>query len=171
MCRPGFVAGVPARYWWPALFGFVFSTSERKGGAFATRWEWVSLDNQMAVIPASVRKGKRKTATYALWDEVVWLLRRIAEPRRELVFAWDKSDCAFYKTYGKILVDAQLPNDRKHKLQGLRVTHNTWHKVMTGKHSPLLQHGSSATSERHYEDRRFTTQPPPKLFIPWQSIG
>jgi len=167
-CRPGFVCGVPARYWWPALFGFVFSTSERRGGTFATRWEWVSLENHVAVIPAAVRKGKRKTATYPLWDEVCWLLSRIIEPRRELVFPWDKSETTFYHHYGRILVDAQLPNDRRHKLQCLRVSHNTWHKVMTGQHSPLLMHSSSRTSERHYEDRRFTTPPPSKLFIPWQ---
>jgi integrase len=169
-CRPGFVAGIPARYWWPALFGFVFSTSERKGGTFATRWEWVSLDNRMAVIPASVRKGKRKTATYPLWEEVCWLLGRITEPRRELVFPWDKSEGAFYKHYSKILIDSQIPDTRKHKLQGLRVTHNTWHNVMTGRHSPLLMHSSAATSERHYEDKRMTTPPPAKLFIPWRHV-
>lgn len=169
MCRPGFVAGVPARYWWPALFGFVFSTSERKGGTFAARWDWVNLDTRMCVIPAAVRKGKKKTATYPLWDEVVWLLGRITEPLREVVFAWDKSECSFYKHYSKILIDAAIPNTRKHKLQGLRVTHNTWVKVFSGKHSPLLMHSSSATSERHYEDKRFTAAPPTKLFIPWQA--
>ncbi len=168
MCRPGLIDGIPARYWWPALFGFVFSTSERKGGTFATRWEWVSLDNRMAVIPAFARKGKRKTANYPLWDEVVWLLGRIVEPRRELVFPWPLSACTFYKHYSKILVDAQIPDDRKHKLQGLRVTHNTWHNVMTGRHSPLLMHSSSATSERYYEDKKYTTPAPAKLFIPWR---
>jgi integrase len=74
MCRPGFVAGVPARYWWPALFGTAFCTSERKGALFAMRWEWVSLESKIAVIPAEARKGRRKTATYPLWDEVCWLL-------------------------------------------------------------------------------------------------
>jgi integrase len=167
-CRPGFVAGIPARYWWPAIFGFVFSTSERRGGTFATRWEWVNLDNRIAVIPAAVRKGKRKTATYPLWDEVCWLLNRIVEPRRDLVFPWDKSETSFYKHYSKILVDAQIPDDRRHKLQGLRVTHNTWHRVMTGRHSPLLMHSSTATSERHYEDKKMTAMPSPKLLIPWQ---
>lgn len=166
-CRPGLICEIPARYWWPALFGFVFCTSERKGGTLATRWEWISLQNRVAVIPASVRKGGRKTGTYHLWEEVVWLLNRIAQPRRDLLFPWDLSDGSFYKHYGKILVDAQIPNDRKHKLQCLRVTHNTWHKVMTGRHSPLLMHSNAATSERHYEDKKFTTIPPPKLMIPW----
>lgn len=34
-------------------------------------------------------------------------------------------------------------------------------------HSPLLMHSSAATSERYYEDKKFTTIPPPKLMIPW----
>lgn len=166
-CRPGMVAGIPARYWWPALFGFVFSTSERKGGTFATRMEWVSLERQICVIPAAVRKGKRKTATYPLWDEVCWLLSRIWQPQRDYLFPWDRSEGTFYKRYAALLADAAIQNDRHHKLQCLRVTHNTWVKVMTGRHSPLLMHSNSATSERHYEDKRFTTPPPQKLFIPW----
>lgn len=166
-CRPGLVCGIPARYWWPALFGFVFNSTERRGATLATRREWVNLESAVAVIPATVRKGGRKTGTYPLWEEVVWLLKRIWEPRRELLFPWEQSEGTFYKHYGKILVDAQIPNDRKHKLQCLRVTHNTWHKVMTGRHSPLLMHSSAATSERHYEDKKFTTVPPPKLMIPW----
>ena len=167
-CRPGFVCQIPARYYWPALFGFVFSTSERRGGTMATRWEWVNLDNRVAVIPAAVRKGRRKTATYPLWEEVCWLLARILEPRRELVFPWEKSESSFYGHIGKILTDASLPDDRRHKLQCLRVSHNTWHHVMTGRHSPLLMHSSTRTSERHYEDKRFTQLPPPKLMIPWK---
>jgi len=167
-CRPGMICGVPARYWWPALFGFVFCTSERKGATLATRWDWVDLDRGVVSIPANVRKGKRKPAVYHLWDEVTWLLRRIHEPRRELVFPWEKTAGAYYKRYGTILEDAQIPNDRKHKTQSLRVTHNTWTKVMTGHHSPLMSHSSESTSERFYEDKRFTAAPPPKLFVPWR---
>lgn len=168
-CRPGFICGVPARYWWPALFGFVFCTSERKGATLAMRWEWVNLDSGVVSIPANVRKGKRKPAVYHLWPEVVWLLRRIEQPQRDLVFPWVKTEGAYYKRYGTILEDAQIPNDRRHKTHSLRVTHNTLTKAMTGQHSALLQHGSSATSERHYEDKRMTSLPPPKLFIPWRS--
>ena len=88
-CRPGFVCGIPARYYWPALFGFVFNTSERKGGTMATLREWVNLDNRVAVVPANVRKGKRKTATYPLWEEVCWLLNRIWNPVRDRMFPWE----------------------------------------------------------------------------------
>jgi hypothetical protein len=110
-----------------------------------------------------------KSATYSLWGEVAWLLNRITDPHRERVFQWELSEGTFYHHYGKILVDAQLPDDRKHKLHSLRVSHNTWTKAMTGCHSPLLMHSSTATSERHYEDRRFTVKPPPKPFVPWHS--
>jgi putative transposase len=153
-CQPGTVFGVPARYWWPALFGFVFCTSERKGATFAMRWAWVDLKAKVVQIPAGVRKGKKKGATYKLWEEVVTLLERIRAPKRDLVFAWPKSEATFYKQFGNILADAGLPVDRKHKL-------------LTGQHSPLLQHSSSRTSERHYEDRRFTIGEAVKPFVPW----
>jgi len=168
LCRPGLVDGIPARYWWPALFGFAFCTSERRGAIFALRWEWVDLQTKSVSIPAIVRKGGLKNATYRLWDEVCWLLSRIVEPRRELVFPWPHSDATYYHRYGRILIDAQIPNTRKHKTHSLRVTHNTWTRVMTGEHSPLLMHADKATSERHYEDRRFTVREPVKLPIPWQ---
>jgi integrase len=169
VCRPGLVCGVPARYWWPALFGFVFCTSERRGATLALQWQWVDLNSRAVSFPAAVRKGGLKAATYRLWPEVVDLLERIAGSNRELVFPWEKSEATFYHHYGKILVDAQIPDDRRHKLQGLRVTHNTWTKVMTGRHSPLLMHSSSATSERHYEDKRYTVREAVKLLIPWRS--
>jgi integrase len=78
-CRPGFICGVPARWWWPALFAVAFSTSERKGALFALRWEWIDLKDKVAQVPAGARKGKRKSATYKLWGEVIPLLERIRE--------------------------------------------------------------------------------------------
>ncbi len=169
MCRPGFVAGVPARYWWPALFGFIFCTSERKGATLAMKWSHVNLETGSVSIPAGLRKGGVKPGTYKLWDEVRWLLSRIVQPKRELVFAWEKSECSLYKAMGRILIDAQIPNDRKHKLHSLRVTHNTWTKCMTGNHSPLLMHADPGTSARHYEDFRFTVREPVKLPIVWRT--
>jgi len=168
MCRPGLISGIPARYWWTAFFGFVFCTSERKSAALALRWEWVDLQSKSVSIPAIVRKGGLKPATYKLWDEVVFLLRRIIEPRRELVFPWPLTETSYYKWYGRILTDAQIPDTRKHKTHALRATHATWVKVMTGEHSPLLLHKSAETTETHYIDKRFTVREAAKLPIPWR---
>jgi integrase/transposase len=168
MCRPGLICGIPARHWWSALFGFAFCTSERKGAIMALRWEWVSLDSGAVSIPAAVRKGGLKNATYCLWPEAVALLKRIVEPRRELVFPWDRSEATFYHRLGKIYLDARLPDDRKHKLHALRVSHNTWTRVLTGEQSPLLLHSDHSVSERHYEDKRYTVREAVKLQIPWQ---
>ena len=110
-----------------------------------------------------------KGAIYPLWPETLPLIRECiaANPRRVHVWPWDKCHESYYTMYDRVLRDAGIPVDRKHKTHSLRVSHNTWAKVMTGRHSPLLGHSDSATSERHYEDKRFTNKDAPTLFIPW----
>lgn len=170
-CRKerGRIAGIPADLWATSFFAFVFCTSERKSAALAVQISWVDLENRVCTIPASVRKGGIKHAIYPLWDELVPLIRDCiaADPRRVHVWPWDKCGESYYTMLHRILRDAGLPSDRKHQTHALRVSHNTHHKRLTGQHSPLLGHSDSATSERHYEDRRYTQKDAHRLFIPW----
>jgi integrase len=166
--EPGKIGGVQARFWWPAFFGFVFSTSERVGAALALRWEWIDTAKRVIVIPPSVRKGRRKAGVYPLWPELMPLLDRIKEPKRDLVFPWDKSQGCYYGRYGRILRRAELPDDRKHKTHSLRVSHATWLKVMGGDPTRRLGHGESSTTNRHYIDVRHLPPEENRLFIPWQ---
>lgn len=165
----GLIAGVPADIWCVSFFAFVFNTSERKSAALAVEIGWMNLDAGICSIPAGVRKGGVKSACYPLWPATVPLIRACiaANPRRVLVWPWDRCHESYYTIVNRILRDAGLPVDRHHKTHALRVTHNTHHKMLTGQHSPLLGHSSSATSEKFYEDRRMTMQPMPQLFIPW----
>lgn len=166
----GMIANVPADIWCLSFFAFIFNTSERKSAALAVEVGWMNLDGGICTIPAAVRKGGVKSACYPLWPATVPLIRQCIEsnPRRVHVWPWDRCPESYYTMVNRILRDAGLPVDRKHKTHALRVTHNTHHKLLTGNHSPLLGHSSSQTSERYYEDKRFTTADMPKLFIPWQ---
>lgn len=170
-CRKerGRIAGIPADIWCVSFFGFVFNTSERKSAALAVQIPWLDLDGKVCQIPPSVRKGGVKGACYSLWDETVALLREViaVDPRRSHVWPFDKCHESYYTLLNRILRDADLPIDRKHKTHAFRVTHNTHHKMATGQHSPNLGHSSSATSEKHYEDRRYTQKDGHRLFIPW----
>jgi integrase len=169
----GLIAGIPADIWCSSFFAFVFNTSERKSAALAVEIAWVDLDARICMIPPAVRKGGIKGACYPLWPETVPLLRDCiaANPRRVHLWPWDKCEESYYTLLNRILKDAGLPVDRKHKTHSLRVTHNTHYKRMTGQHSPLLGHSSSETSERSYEDKRFTQRDNPTLFIPWRLPG
>ena len=84
----GDIAGIPAGDWWFAWLNWLWNTSERYGASIALRWDMLDLQAAVASLPASIRKGRRKPAVYSLWPETVESLRRIAEPRRELVFPW-----------------------------------------------------------------------------------
>jgi integrase len=166
----GAIGGVPAALWCVSFFAFILNTSERKSAALAVEIPWVNLDSATCVIPPGVRKGGLKGATYPLWPSTVPVIRECiaANPRRVHVWPWDKCHESYYTLYNRILRDAGLPVDRKHKTHSLRVTHNTHYKMLTGQHSPLLGHSSSYTSERHYEDKKFTTRDNPQLFAPWE---
>jgi integrase len=163
----GHVDGIPSCRWWRSLLAFVWNTSERRGACLAVRCDWVDWERGVVSIPAQVRKGKRKSATYALWPETLSLLQSIRLPERELVWPWDKSDAAYWYQFGRLLKLAGVPCDRKHKTHSLRVSHNTWTMKLTGHHSPLLQHTDPSTSDKHYTDKRLTQTEPPSLFIPW----
>jgi|SRR6185503_2987105 len=166
----GTIAGVPADLWCLSFFAFIFNTSERKTAALSVEIPWMNLEAAVCMIPPSVRKGGVKAGCYPLWPATIPLIRACiaSNPRRVHVWPWDRCEESYYTLINRILRDAGLPVDRKHKTHALRVTHNTHHKLLTGQHSPLLGHSSAETSERYYEDRRFTQKDSPQLFIPWR---
>jgi integrase len=165
--EPGKIAGIRAGWWWQAFLAFVFSTSERRSAALATRWEWINIDRKVIHIPPRVRKGAIKAGIYRLWPEVVPLLDRIREPARDLVFPWDASLGAYFYRYGRILERAGLPNDRRHKTHCLRVSHATWLKVMGGDPTRRLGHASAETTAKHYLDESLLPADETVMFVPW----
>jgi integrase len=168
----GLLAGIPSRLWWRARLAFHWFTGERKGAVDALRMEWVLLDNDppVAVVPAVVRKGRRKPAVYHLPMSLVVELRAIWQPDRELVFPFDRSPGMYYKIWTRILKRAGLPLGPKSKTQALRVSHATWRKKMGGDPTQALMHSDPLTTIKHYLDARFD-DPPPPLFDPWNKAG
>jgi integrase len=158
------IGGVPGWLWWPAWLTFIYCTGERFGAAIRLRWEWLDLQNAMATIPANVRKGGRKRGVYWLWPECVALLRQIQEPRRELVFPWDRCQAMYWSDFNRILKRAGLPTGRKYKTHGLRATHATMVAVLGGDPSKSLMHGDDRTTKRHYIDP--TKLRPHKMKLP-----
>lgn len=164
-----FIDGIPADLWWRSYLGFVFSTSERKTAALSVRMEWVNVEAGWCSIPARNRKGGKKGRTYKFWSNYLPLLKKVlsVQPQRELVWPWPYCPGAYYTRYNRILRDAAIPVDRRHKTHALRVSHGTWTEAFGGDPTKALGHSDVATYMRHYRDERFLERGNPELFSPW----
>lgn len=166
----GWIGPIKAWEWWPAYLQFIWNSAERMSAAMAMRYEWVNLDRGIVVIPGDVRKGRRKAGVYHLWPRTVQLMRKIAEPRREMFFPWPFSTATYWHRFGRICRRAGLPDDRKHKTHGIRCTHAT-HRYLAGQDATAsLMHDSPETTRKHYFDKSFR-DPDPPLFDPWPEAG
>lgn len=166
----GQICGIPAELWWTSYLAFVFSTSERKGAALAVRVAWLDFERGSVRIPPASRKGGRKWGIYPLWPELVPLLRQCiaAAPERDLMWPWPKCERSYYTAFDRILRDAGIPVDRKHKTHSLRVSHATWRAALGGDATRALGHDSAETTRRHYLDKTLMPDDPTRLFVPWQ---
>lgn len=165
----GHIAGIPADLWCLSFFAFVWNTAERKSAALAVQIPWLDLAGARASIPAEARKGKRKWACYDLWPETIPLLQAVidVDPTRQLVWPWDKCEGSYYTLYNRILRDAGIPVDRKHKTHSLRVSHATYREAAGGDATRQLRHSDRQTTVRHYLDQSKMPPDTTKLFIPW----
>lgn len=166
----GTIGGVDAALWWTSFLAFVWNTAERKSAALAVKVAWLDFSAGTVTIPPEVRKGKRKWLVVSLWPETLTILRACidAQPRRELVWPVDFCHESYYTRYNRILRDAGLPVDRRHKTHSLRCSHATWLAVMGGDPQRALGHSSPETTRKSYLDPKYTSREQPKLFIPWQ---
>jgi integrase len=166
---PGMVGHVRAGVWWPALLAWFWATSERLGATLSMEAEHLDLDRGIACLPAKIRKGGRKPATYHLPRESADLIRRIYRPKGK-VFFWDKSLESYFLHWDRLLRLAGLPGGRKRKSQAIRVSHATWLTVAGGDATKKLQHGSAETTRKHYIDLRHFPDTGVELFKPWSEL-
>lgn len=165
--EPGLLGGVLAGDWWFAWLNWLWNTSERYGASIALRWEMIDLESCIASVPAGIRKGRKKSAVYQLWPETAESLRKIIEPRRDMVFPWPHCEETYWNHYARILRRAGLPTGRKRKTQAMRVSHATWRKFVGHDPTRALLHTDPATTRKHYLDRSFEVHDQPRLPSPW----
>ena len=173
-CRSqrGWVGDVPAWRFWTTIHAWWWNTSERSEATFSMRVEHLRLDDRIAVLPASIRKGRRKAAVYDLWPDVVLMLRSMLPPYtkpRELVFDWDRyfDRGTFYNRYDRMLQRLNLPHDRYRKPHAMRVSHASWEKVLGGAPTKDLGHDDPATTRKSYIDPTLGWEQERRLFLPW----
>lgn len=171
-CRftKGEIGGVPAWRWWMCLHAWLWCTGERIGATLALEPSHLSLQEHVAVVPAGVRKGRRKSMVYALWPDVVLMLAEILPPNlpdRERVFPWPSDPTSFYNHYHRLLARAGLKWERGVGPHRMRVSHATWKHIAGEDATRALGHSSPETTRRSYIDPSLLRQDESKLFRPW----
>jgi len=171
----GYIGDVPAWRWWFSIHGWLWCTSERVGATLAMRVEHLRLDEGLAVLPAHIRKGRRKSMVYKLWPDLVQMFRAMLPPytrQRELMFEWDEyfDRGTFYNRYDRMLQQLGLPHDRYRKPHAMRVSHATWTYLAGNDPTKALGHDDPATTRKSYLDPTLCRQDDLQLFRPWDAV-
>ena len=169
---PGWVGGVRAALWWPALLLVVYNTGARISAMMSVRVEWVDFRRGYLSIYHNVQKD-RADQVVVLMPETVAALEEIKPQRLDRLFddwPYDRTDVAWRsltRHYRKILRRANLPDDRDDLFHKIRRTFATYIAAASGEVMAQQMLGHSHISvTRKYIDPRKLNQPSAKDLLP-----
>lgn len=147
------IAGIPANMWWRALFLVLYDTGWRVGAAMSVQWSDVRPGDQTVMVRGENQKSL-KDSRKPVSNEAITALLAIQEPRRRLVWPWDRHPGYFWTKAREIFLAANIPDDRRFRMHCFRKTHGTLVAARLGDHAAAdsLQHSSVQTFRRHYRD-------------------
>jgi len=171
--QPGMVGDVPAKRYWRTIHAWWWCTAERTSATLALRVEHLQLNECIARVPAAIRKGRKKSAVYHLWPDLIAMLWSILPPHtspRQLVFYWPTDLVRFYHAYHRLLKGAGLDEHRvgPHRM---RVSHATWRYLAGDDATRALGHSDPATTIKSYIDPSLKRPDERQLFRPWGDDG
>lgn len=151
---PGKIDDVPARIWWPSLHWTIWSTGERIGAILKVEVSHLDLSRGELLVPAHIRKGRRKPRLYPLLRPAIDLLRQMYDPSRKLLFPFPYDISTLYNRYRRILKAAGLPADRKCKFHKIRRSVASYLEAAGGNATDWLDHSGRRVTRRSYLDQR-----------------
>jgi integrase len=152
--EPGKIAGVTAADWWRVLHLLAWDTGERITALMSLRWAWLNPADRTVMVPAEVRKGRRKDRLFQLAPDTVAAIEAIRLPKRALVLPWPYAPTYLWKRYEPILKRAGLPCDRRSKFHRMRRSVASHFEVAGGNATELLGHSTRRVTLEHYLDPR-----------------
>lgn len=138
---PGYVGKITAKAWWRALLFVLFDTGERISAVLGLDWSDVDLETQWVVCRAEHRKGRKADRSYRIAADTAAALATIPH-RKGRVFQWNKNISMLWTDYGKILLLAGLPNDRRSKFHKIRRSTASHAKAAGANPQELLGHSN-----------------------------
>lgn len=151
--EPGVIGGAMARHWWTALLLVSWDTGERIGAVRDLEWRHVDLASGWLLVPAELRKGKRRDRSYRLASDTVAQLKKIYHPQRQNIFPWDDDRNSIWRRFGRILKRAGLPADRRSKFHRIRRSVASHFEAAGGNATELLDHAKRATTLAYLDPR------------------
>lgn len=114
---------------------------------------WINFQTGVLHVPAKVRKGGKKSATYQLKPKTMVTLSRMLVPQRKSLFDFVGNICTFYTRYEELLKSAGLPHDRTCKPQKMRRSFATHIEALGGNATKALNHSRRSVTEKSYLDK------------------
>lgn len=154
----GRIGPIPAASWWRTLHLVAWDTGERIGAIRDLQWHHVDLISGHILVPAELRKGKRRDRLFRIADDTVACLREMQSPPRPEVFPWPYSRTYLWHLYNRLLVRAGLPSDRHCKFHRIRRTVATYYEAAGGNATELLGHSSRSVTLAYLDPRILPAQ-------------
>ena len=149
----GTIGLVKAGLWWECLLRVLFETGERIGAI--RNLPKSSLQDSWLLVPAHLRKGKKRDKLYTLQPETIELLRKLVavDKSSKMLFHWDRCETYIYNRYKAILRRAGLPDDRRSSFHRVRRTVASAVARGGGDATAALDHASPRTTKRYLDPR------------------
>lgn len=160
--QTGSLAGVPACDWWVALHLIAWDSGERIGAI--RKLQWSHLQDTWLVVPAEIRKGKRRDRLYQLADDTLAALRSIRQPKREAIFPWPFCEAYLWTKYATLLKEAGLPHGRHSKFHRMRRSVASHAEAAGADATKLLGHSARKVTTA-YLDPRIVEDPQPVNYL------
>ncbi|MDE2098826.1 MAG: site-specific integrase [Patescibacteria group bacterium] len=162
----GNIDGVLASSWWTGLHWVLWSTGERRSATMAIETARTDIVRGEVIVPAEVRKGKRRDMVYRLLPQAVEHVSAIYSLDRQLLFPWPYCPETIYNHYKRILKRAGLPSDRKCKFQRMRRSFASHLEANGGNATEALGHSTRRVTRKSYLDLRICGGQNPAALLP-----
>ena len=151
------VGRVSGPVFWSALFSVFWDTGERFSAVTGIRLCDIDFKTGRVLCVSENRKGQRAERSYSLHKETLGYIQELIEQRgyfkeNTKVFYTPFAKSRLWQELGRIMTNAGMPNDPKHKFHLIRRTAATHIQKAGGDASAQLGHASPKVTQENYID-------------------
>ena len=148
--RIGYIAGLPASWWWATLIYTIYCTGERYEATTSLRWADVDLVGRRVIFRGETRKGSTRDIERQITSDLAAMLAQHRREDHDLVWPWDRRSRS---QWASLKVLCRTAGVRYRGFHGLRRTAASYAALAGGRAAAtqLLDH-SDPNLQRVYVD-------------------